>query len=169
MKSLGIDLAGKEKNPSGVALLNQKVTVKELYNDSDILNFVEKTKPTIISIDSPFSIPQGYWRSSDLQLKEAGFKPLSPKFPTMQMLTRRAMKLLAVLRKKYHVIEVFPRATEKILCADKTTFESKYNLELSDHEYDAILCAITGKLHLEGKTKTFGSDDENDQIVIPRL
>lgn len=173
MKVIGIDLAGREKNPSGLAIIeinekNEKIFAKEVYSDVEILRNAEKIKPNIIAIDSPFSIPETKWRRSDEELLKEGFRPLSPKFPTMQLLVRRAMRLIASLRKNYKVIEVFPRATEKILVLEKTSIESKLGRSLTEHEYDAILAAITGKMHLEGNTRTLGSsDDENDQVVVP--
>jgi hypothetical protein len=37
---------------------------------------------------------------------------------------------------------------------------------MSADELDAITCAYVGKLYLEGKTLTYGSDDQT--IIMPR-
>lgn len=158
MKILGIDLAGKEKNETGICLLTEKgSSAKIVFSDNEILEEVEKTKPDLIAIDAPFSFPtQGYFRDSDILLKRSGFKPLSPLFPGMKPLVKRAIKLVNILSKKYRVIEVFPSATEKILELEKKK-------RANPHEYDALLCALTGKYYLEGKYNAIGKE----KIIIP--
>lgn len=158
MKIIGIDLAGKESNPTGFFILTEKGScAKTLYSDQEILSEVKKTGPDLIAIDAPFSLPKtGWWREGDLELKKAGFRPLSPKFPSMRILVQRTQKLLQKL-KGYKVIEVFPRATEKIL-------GTKKERGASPHEYDALLCALTGKYYLRGKYRVFGPE----QIIVPK-
>jgi len=169
MSVIGIDLAGKPKNPSGIAVLNDNTIVKEVYTDIEIMRVIEEYKPKVIAIDAPFSLPKdGMWRPSDYELRSEGYSVLSPKFPTMQMLVRRAMELVKTLRKKYKVIEVFPRATEEILALDKITVERKLDRIITKDEYDAFLCALTANAYLEKKVRILGSAvDINDQIVVP--
>ncbi|RLJ07257.1 MAG: hypothetical protein DRP12_02595 [Candidatus Aenigmatarchaeota archaeon] len=156
MKVIGIDLAGKPKNPTGVYILNKEKRGLVLYTDEEILEVVRRENPDLIAIDAPFQMPKsGWWRDSDLALKKAGFRPLSPKFPGMQPLVRRAERLLKLL-KPYRVIEVFPRATEKILGLQKAE-------RANQHIYDAMLCALTGKAYLEGKYRALGKQ----RIIIP--
>jgi len=160
-KVVGIDLAGKPENPTGFCLLEEnKTSVRVLFSDEEILKEAEAAKPDIIAIDAPFSFPaEGYFRDSEKKLQELGFKCLSPKFPGMQPLVRRAVALVSQLGGKgYSVIEVFPHATEKILgigMAEKA----------NEHEYDAMLCALTGKYFLEGKCVEIGKE----KIIIPKL
>lgn len=163
MKVIGIDLAGLEKNPTGFCILTEKGSeAKTLFSDSKILKEIEKVeaKPDVIAIDAPFSFPKkGYYRNGDKLLQQEGFKCLSPRFPGMRPLVIRAMKLVRELRSRdFKVIEVFPRATERILGMSK---EEKAN----EHEYDALLCALTGKYFLEGKYRSLGKE----KIVIPKL
>ena len=168
MSFIGIDLAGKVKNPTGIAAINTKTFIKEVYSDEDILKFVDEHKPEVVAIDAPFSIPEDEWRGSDDQLRQDGFKPLSPRFPTMQLLSRRAQKLVAALRKKYKVIETFSRAIEETLALDKTGVEHRLEAIISDHQYDAFLCALTAKALSQEKTKMYGNPhDPNDQIHVP--
>ncbi|MFQ6020494.1 MAG: DUF429 domain-containing protein [Candidatus Aenigmatarchaeota archaeon] len=158
MKVVGIDLAGKPKNPTGFCLLTKHgAETKVLYTDLDILKEIENIKPKCIAIDGPFWSPRiGAWRPCDEKLLKRGFRPLSPLLPTMKLLTMRASHLMRVLKeRKYKVIEVFPQATERILGLTK---EPRKN----EHEYDALLCALTAKAYLEGKYENL------DGIIIPK-
>ncbi len=157
---IGLDLAGKTENPTGFCIMTEEGTkAKRLYSDNEILREIEKVKPDLICVDAPFSFPdEGYYREGDKELKRLGMNPLSPKFPGMQPLVNRAAILVSVLRKKYEVIEVFPRATEKILGSQRSKRADK-------DEYDAMLCALTGKYYLEKKFKALGPE----QIIVPEL
>jgi hypothetical protein len=158
MKVIGIDLAGKEKNPTGFCVLTEKKTkTKVLFLDVEILEEIENERPDCIAIDAPFWLPRtGVWRPCDIKLLKRGFRPLSPVLPTMKLLTLRASKLVKTLIKRnYKVIEVFPRATERILGLSK---EPRKN----EHEYDALLCALTAKAYLEGNYENL------DGIIIPK-
>ena len=60
MKILGIDLAGKAENPSGICILDdEKLVTCTLFTDEEILSMVNETKPSVILIDAPLSLPQG--------------------------------------------------------------------------------------------------------------
>lgn len=159
MKVIGIDPAGKPENPTGFCILTEKGSkAKTIFSDREILKEIEKTRPDIIAIDAPFSFPEGsYYREGDIKLRERGFPCLSPMFPGMKPLVRRAIKLVGILRERYRVIEVFPRATEKILGLEK---ERKAN----PHHYDALLCALTGKYYLRGEFESLGREG----IIIPK-
>lgn len=162
-KIVGIDLAGKEKNPSGYCLLEineleERVSkIFLLYSNEQIIEEIEKEKPVLICIDAPLSFPsKGYFRVSDLALISLGFRPLSPMLPGMKALVERAIKLKDILEGNgYKVIEVFPRATEKILNLKK---ERRVNKD----KYDAFLCAITGKYYLKNRFEIL-----ENEIVIP--
>lgn len=162
MRVVGIDLAGKSENPTGFCILTDEGTdSKEVYSDLDILKEIENAKPDIIAIDAPFWIQKMGdriipWRRSEELLLKRGFRPISIALPSMTMLARRAIHLVSVLRqRRYNVIEVFPQATEKILGLSKA--EKK-----SEHEYDALLCALTAKAYLENKYENL------DGIIIPK-
>jgi predicted nuclease with RNAse H fold len=164
MKIIGIDLAGKEKNPTGycVLVIEQEQEKIErnvlLHYDEEIINEIKKENPNIICIDSPLSFPKsGYFRESDIELKKRGFKPLSPLFPGMKPLVERGIRLKKIFEEiGYKVIEVFPRATEKILNIEK---EKRVNKDL----YDAFLCALTGKYYMKNQYEILGNE-----IVIPK-
>ena len=165
---IGIDLATSPTIPSGIAVINDNIVIKEVYTDEHIIQLVEEYQPRVIAIDAPLSTPGDEWRSSDLELIDKGFDIISPKIPIMQILTKRAKKLVAELRKKHKVIEVSPRATEEILAIEKLAVERKVDRLLSNAEYNAFLCALTAKAHMLHKTSFFGNPaDVNDQIYLP--
>lgn len=166
MISLGIDLAGKDKNPTGFAhMKDNEFFISKVYSDSEIISKTKELGPDVIAIDAPFSFPkQGFFRQCDLDLRKMGFYTLSPRLKHMEILVLRCQKILDGLKDlKCKIIEVFPRATEKILGIDKKFVRMKFG-KISKDEYDAILCAITGKLYMEGKCREIG---DMDKIVIP--
>ena len=172
MKSIGIDLAGFSKNPTGLAIFEfnkDKIKTMICHDNEEILKIIYEENPDIIAIDAPFSFPtNGYFRKSEIALKRAGFKPLSPLFRGMRPLVERAIKIVKILREKnFNVIEVLSSAIKKVLMTDDKIIKSKYPYASKD-EIDAILCALTGKLFLEGKTKAYGNEI-NDKIIIPQI
>ena len=165
---VGIDLAGKPKNPTGFCVLkftsNEERTETLLcYEDEEIVSRARACSPRVICIDAPLSSPKAneWYRACDLELIKRGIRVLSPKLPAMRLLVRRGMRLAKIFREEgYEVIEVFPRATERILGLSK---EPRTNQD----KYDALLCALTGKHYLLGRFETVG--DEAGVIVIPRV
>ena len=166
MRCVGIDLAGLETNETGFCVLDSegdkdKVLVKRLLSDREILNEIEEVneekKIDVIAIDAPFGWPeQGYFRQCDILLKSRGFSPLSPVFPGMKPLTRRGKMLSGILRKRgFHVIEVFAKASEKI-------FGLERKKQVNKDEYDALVCALTGKAYLRENFENL------DGIIIPK-
>lgn len=161
MRVIGIDLAGKPENPTGFCVLEAdgevKTEIKVLKEDSEIIKAIEDAKPDCVAIDAPFWIPQtGFWRRGEELLMKRGFKPVSPKLPSMQVLALRAKGIVENLRKRsLRVIEVSSAATEKILQVSR---EPKSN----EHEYEALLCALTAKFYLDRKF------EDLEGIIIPR-
>jgi len=165
MRAVGIDLAGLETNETGFCLLDSngrdKIQVKRLLYDREILDEIEKVndekKIDVIAIDAPFSWPEkGSYRQGEILLKQRGYNPPSTLFPGMKKLTRRGKMLSGVLKKRgFKVIEVFSKASEKVLGLDKKKAANK-------DEYDALVCALTGKSYLDGKY------EELNGIVIPK-
>lgn len=161
MKVVGIDLAGKPENPTGFCVLEAdrevKTEIKILKDDSEIIKAVEDAKPDCVAMDAPFWVPAtGFWRRSEELLMKRGFKTVSPKLPSMQVLALRAKGIVQTLREKgFHVIEVSASATEKVLQASR---EPKSN----EHEYEALLCALTAKFFLDKKF------EDLEGIIIPR-
>lgn len=179
---IGIDLAGKPKNPTGWALWeNKKVETSLVYTDNEILEGITRNKPAIISIDAPFNLPKkGILRKADKEMIRRGYRVFPPKLPAMRTLTVRAMELNKLLAEKgYKTIEVHPTSTRKALNMPSKdwrkiqTILKSIGLEgdqvrtLTPHELDAITAALTAYLHIQNQTEALG-DKEEGYIIIPK-
>lgn len=179
---IGIDLAGVEKNPTGWALWKNKViSTCHLYENQEILEHLTKFEPTLITIDAPLSLPKkGTMRKADREMYRHGYPVFPPRFPAMEKLTLRAMKIAQqIKREKLHIIEVHPTSTRKALKIPTKDWKKiqnifihmglKGDLEtriLTSHEIDAVTAALTGYLYLQEKTELIG-DGEEGYIVVP--
>ncbi len=166
MKFLGLDLAAKEKNPSGLATIEgRKIGVWTLHTDEEIMKRIREEKPIMVAIDAPLTTRVD--RYADKYLRRYG--ALSLKIPAMMTLAKRALNIVAQI-KEIRVIEVFPTATAKILGfyrrnkMEMLSFFSSFILPevKNEHEVDAIIAAYTAHLHFMGETETV------DGVVIPR-
>lgn len=178
MKSIGIDLAGKEKNPTGISVLeNNSITSNIYHSNEEIFSLCESESPNIIAIDAPLSKPREEGlRECDSKLIEKGYRVLPPLLGGMRSLTERGITLAKDLQKRsFRVIEVHPLTSGKILFDTSTKEEwvpklsrSGWNIDknMNDHEIDSTLAAITGFLHLNENTEEVKGRDGG--MVIPR-
>ena len=76
MKLIGIDLASKSKNPTGLAFLEDyTVKLTLAYADDEIVSKTVETKPSIIAIDAPLGLPKtGTMREADRELLKMGLR-----------------------------------------------------------------------------------------------
>ena len=184
-KIIGIDLAGKPENPTGICFLNKnKLNFFTAFSDDEILNFVASNNPSLIVIDAPLSLPNGrcclsnecscseiggHFRKAEVEMRKYG-RTLPLTFRGMRMLTERAIKLADKLKEDYEVIESHPRTIQKIL-----GFETPKNVEkyysipsnISEHELDAILLILTGKFYIKSQFMEFG-DEKEGIIILPK-
>ena len=178
MKIMGIDLAGLEKNDTGVCVFQDKsVITKIVHSDDDILKEIEKEKPELICIDGPLSPPKsGVMRQCDSALRGYGIIP--PLVGGMRCLTERGIRLRQKLCDRYTILEVFNTATAKILgFYDTNPTKRQRSLigmgitgdvdkrKLTKDEVDSITAAIVGHLYSEGKVEAVGDDE--GKITIP--
>ncbi|MBS3815870.1 MAG: DUF429 domain-containing protein [Hadesarchaea archaeon] len=176
---IGVDLAGKEDNPTGVSILDKdKIDTLTIKTDSELLEICKSNEPKVIAIDSPLSFPKNKkgLRKADSELVSRGHKVLPPGFGGMRFLTERGIQLAKKLRKQnLKVIEVHPRTSGKILfnssnredwIASLKKKEWDLNEDINEHEVDAILAALTGLLYLKGKVEKVG--EEGEKIIIPK-
>ena len=141
---MGIDLAGKDDNPTGMCILNPddvrdnngidrthsncEIYTQTLYTNEEILENIQEVNPTIIVIDAPLSLPEGrcclekdcecavggHFRQSELEIRCYG--PVLPlTFTGMKMLTIRGVGLARNLSSKYLIKETHPRTAGKML------------------------------------------------------
>lgn len=168
---LGIDLAGKENNPTGLCLLESaKAKLKIVYSDEEILEEIKQNSPELIAIDAPLFFGN---RLCDKQLKYLGVMPLN--LPSINLLAKRAVNLVNKIGKK-EIIEVFPTGTAKILKVySKNIVEYRNNLQnlinsslpakLNKHLIDAFLSSLTGFLYLNQLTLSVGENPS--YITLP--
>jgi predicted nuclease with RNAse H fold len=179
MTVIGIDLAALPSNPTGFAsLLDRKIETGLIHSDEEIVELCSRSSPDLVAIDAPLSLPaSGNLRQADKLLIERGLRVFPPTFASMKKLTERGIHLTDELRKRgIRVIEVHPRTSGKILFGtdEKQEWLSKIResgwwvgQEMSEHEADAVMAALTARLYLMGKTEAVG-DVEEGTIVIPR-
>jgi len=179
---IGIDLAGVPKNPTGWASWkNKRISTCHLYKNKEILEQLTKIKPILVAIDAPLSLPKkGAMRKLDKEMHRRGYPVFPPRFPAMEKLTLRARKITQQIKKEeLHIIEVHPTSTRKALKMPAKNWKQiqsifiQLGLEgdlkarvLTPHEIDAVTAALTGYLHLQGKTELVGNEEEG-YIVIP--
>lgn len=195
MIAIGLDLAGKDTNPSGFCTIFckesahsfqslidniEKVIVEDLLLNDEIVTRIKEINPNMTAIDAPFSISKGPWRSSEMFLLTKGFKPVSTQLLNMRGLAERAIQINNQLV-GYRKIETFSKAIESILQINKESFldsirdrlEKKGNWnrgKISKDQYDAILCGLCALLHLQNKTELLGNKlDSTDLIVLPLM
>ena len=179
---VGIDLAGTAKNPTGWAMWKNKVvSACQLYNNQEIVRRSINCDPALIAIDAPLSLPaKGIMRGADREMYKRGYPVFPPRFPSMEKLTLRAMKIAKeIAGRGVDVIEVHPTSTRKALNMPAKDWDMiqtlflhlglKGDLEvraLTPHEIDSITAALTGHLYLQGKTELVG-DGKEGYIVVP--
>lgn len=191
MLAVGLDLAGVETRPTGFCLLkNMKAQASLLYEDEAILKEIEKSKPEVVAIDAPLSLPAGresidqktnvHLRECDKELLWRRIKFFPVTLGPMRKLTNRGIKLGRTLENmNFKVIEVYPGGAQDVLRIPRKQQglkSLKAGLEkigveglsdrMSDHELDAVTCAFVGKLWLEGKAVIYGTAEQ--AIVMPK-
>jgi len=182
LRAAGLDLSGSEKKPSGWCLIGEdkNLNVKTLYTDADIVEEILQTKPQVLAIDAPLTLPveKGFRLVDKALMKEKG-KPLPPLMPGMRNLTSRAIRLSENIQKLnigVKIVETHPQTVAQKLRINRS-FEDilriieKYHLnlisrKLSEHEVDAVLAALVAWLYLIGEVKEIRESD--GVIVLPK-
>jgi uncharacterized protein YprB with RNaseH-like and TPR domain/predicted nuclease with RNAse H fold/dephospho-CoA kinase len=129
---VGIDLTGSESRPSGWCSLHGNVAQTRMVStDDELLALILEERPSVVSIDSPLSIPfgrsrvddgdpardeYGIMRRCERELKRRGINVYPCLLPSMQGLTRRGMLLAQRIRSHgIPVIESYPGAAQDIM------------------------------------------------------
>ena len=183
MKIVGIDLAGADKNDTGFCVLlvdgkTKRVKTTLLKSDADILLQCSLIKPDLVAIDAPLTPARNaYMRPCDEELAEYGALPHSLR--GMTYLVERGIRLGNKLKNNYKVIEVYNKATARILgYENKRDEEMQKKLagmlggELTERmlkrdELDSISSALTGFFYMEDKFTEVGNDE--GLIIIPKV
>jgi len=173
VKVCGIDLSAKEKNPTGICILEGcKLFTRLVYRDDQILEFIKSFRPKVTAIDAPLSYSSKPYRRCEEELIKLGSKFLPLNMKSMEELTARALRIKYEVEKFGRVIETHPRSIEKISGIRIPEDLKKLNMKLmnllrSDHEKDAILCALAAYGYLLGKYVEFGNSE--GKIILPKL
>jgi hypothetical protein len=191
MSIVGLDLAGVESRPTGFCILKDMTAETFLvHDDEEVLKRIEESKPKIVAIDAPLSLPAGresieqrtnvHLRECDKELLRRRIKFFPITLGPMRKLTNRGINLRRILEnKQFRVIEVYPGGAQDVLGIPRKQKGLKrlraslekvgvrgLNNRMSGHELDAVTCALVGKLLLEGKSVTYGTSEQ--AIVMPK-
>jgi predicted nuclease with RNAse H fold/dephospho-CoA kinase len=129
---IGIDLTGSERRASGWCILRGNIAETTTINtDQDMIDRVIAERPTLVSIDSPLSLPFGrvsvddadpgreefgIMRRCERELRRRGINVYPSLLPSMQGLTKRGITLAERLRREgIAVIESYPGAAQDIM------------------------------------------------------
>jgi histidinol phosphatase-like PHP family hydrolase/predicted nuclease with RNAse H fold/dephospho-CoA kinase len=191
---IGIDLTAGDK-ATGVAVLNDcSVETCSLFSDEEILAYVRKHKPKIVSIDSPLGLPgggdsidpkAGIMRVAEHDLASVGIPAYPSLIDSMENLTLRGIRLRRAIEsfpRAPRVIESYPGAAQDILCIPRKQksldllreglrrLGLKGNgLETRSHdEMDAITSAIVGRYFEMGLFEPMGIPSEA-QLIVPKV
>jgi uncharacterized protein YprB with RNaseH-like and TPR domain/predicted nuclease with RNAse H fold len=196
---VGIDLTGSEVRPSGWALLQgELVLTGTMLSTEEILERTLACAPTLVSIDSPLSLPagrdctedscdcrsHGITRECERTLKRRGVNVYPCLIQSMQALTRRGMQIAQTLRAAgVAVIESYPGAAQDIMRiprkrASQTQLRSglaRFGVQglrppaaLTHDELDAVTSAVVGSFFLADLHEGLGNDREG-YLIIPAL
>lgn len=197
--SVGIDLSGSEKRISGICILDkEKAYLKIARTDEEIIAATMAVQPSIISIDSPLSLPAGrccimdsctcrqygILRECERILKKRGVNIYPCLIKSMQKLTARGIKLAQIFEKYgFQVIESYPGAAQDILRFPRKRIDLKElkidlinmgiepfsdNKTITHDEIDALTSALVGYFYLAGMYEAIGNTEEG-YLIIPDL
>ena len=191
---IGIDLTAGDK-ATGVAVLNGcSVETCSLFSDEEILAYIRKHKPKIVSIDSPLGLPgggesidpkAGIMRVAEHDLASVGIPAYPSLIDSMENLTLRGIRLRRAIEqfpRAPRVIESYPGAAQDILCIPRKQKSldllreglrrlglNGMGLETRSHdEMDAITSAIVGRYFEAGLFEPMGIPSEA-QLIVPKV
>lgn len=191
-KVVGIDLAGSPRRSTGICTLkkNNVISCTIVHTDQEILDYIEKEKPSLIAVDAPLHLPPGrrsiedkngeHFRPCDRELLKRGIRFFPITLGPMRLLTARGIQLKRILAKRGHrVVEVYPGAAQDIWRIGRKQ-DGLPNLRkglrklgvkgmgksTGGDELDAITAALVGQLFLLGKAEVLGNF-RRGAIIIP--
>jgi histidinol phosphatase-like PHP family hydrolase/predicted nuclease with RNAse H fold/dephospho-CoA kinase len=191
---IGIDLTAGNK-ATGVAFLNDCVVETcSLSSDEELLAYIRKRRPKIVSIDSPLGLPgggdsidprAGIVRVAEHDLASIGIPAYPALIDSMRNLTLRGIRLrraIEELPNAPRVIESYPGAAQDILCIPRKQKSLDLlreglrrlglkgsGLETRSHdEMDAITSAIVGRFFECRLFEPMGIASEA-QLIVPKV
>jgi predicted nuclease with RNAse H fold len=188
--TVGIDLAGSSRRPTGVCTLHgMKAHTHLAYRDEEILSAVDQAKPDLVPIDAPLSLPNGrktihdrsgeHLRECDHELQRRSIRFFPITLGPMRMLTERGLTLRVKIEAVgYRVVECYPGAAQDVWGIPRQHRDLKGLLrglkelgvrglttEMTSDELDAVTAALVGRWFLLGRGEMLGGEEG---IVIPQ-
>ena len=195
-KVVGIDLAGSERRPTGICVLQErKANVWVVHTDREILEAVGDGSQ-VVAIDAPLSLPRGrcclrddcpcvgraHFRACDLELRRMKIKFFPITLGPMRLLTLRGLALKGKLEKRgLRVFETYPGAAQDIWGIPRQKDPEglkkglrRFKLEgnwsrpgVTKDELDALTCALVARESLRRNTITIG-DLKEGLMILPK-
>ena len=189
--SVGIDLAGSPKRPTGLCVLhNLTAETRVAFSNDDIITFVNEAHPALVPIDAPLSLPNGrrtihdrageHLRECDRALLRYGIRFFPVTLGPMRMLTERGLTLKAKLDAMgYQAVECYPGAAQDLwgiprqhqdrlglLSGLRKLGVRGLKKTATSDELDAATAALTGRWLLLGHGLMIGG---KSGILIPTV
>ncbi len=180
--SAGLDLSGKQENPSGLVVLgfdNSRIDLLflgSLFKDSEILEKILEYRVNIVAIDAPLTKQSSsqHFRRVDLKIKKMEFNVLPLTWRGMNILVERAISIAEKLRSSgVLVIETHPLSSLKSSsCRSVYELAGKHGLNLpssiSKHEGDAFIAGLTSIYYYLGRAVVV-RDVDGEIVLLPRI
>ncbi len=187
---VGVDLAGSPNRPTGLCILSGRTArTQVLFEDAEILEAVFRTRPNVVPIDAPLSLPEGrksihdrngtHLRKCDRELQRLGIRFFPITLGPMRMLTERGLEIKKKIEAMgYRAVECYPGGAQDVwniprkqhdmagLRSGLTRLGVKgITAEMDDHELDAVTAALVGRYEVMGKAEMLGG---SNGILMPR-
>ena len=192
---VGLDLAGSPTRSTGFCVMRdaRRVETEVLHDDEEILAAVRRSRPVLVSIDAPLSLPRGrrsleipgppHLRACDRELLRRRIRFFPVTLGPMRLLTARGMRLKERLEQEgFPVVESYPGAAQDIVGLPRKGggvdrlrrallgrgFWGTIGRRVTTHdELDAVLCAWVGRLYVQGRAEVIGDPSEG-VMILPR-
>lgn len=193
---MGLDLAGSARRDTGCCVLAglREARVSVLHSDEEILTAVFTSRPALVLIDAPLSLPRGratiedrtgpHFRECDRELRRLGIRFFPLTLGPMRMLTERGMRLASTVRARgYRVEEGYPGGSQDLLGIARKQAGAEAlqkalrrlglrgdltRRSLTHDELDAATLAWVARRFLEGKAHTIGDPSEGVMVLPGR-
>lgn len=192
---VGLDLTAGRGKATGVAFIEgNRTETTSLVTDKEILGYIAKKKPQLVSIDSPLGLPgggseinraAGIVRVAERDLSSVGVPAYPALIDSMRELTIRGISLKRAIETTPDapiVLESYPGAAQDILSIPRKQVGldllrnglrelglSGPGLKTRSHdEMDAITSAIVGRYYEVGQYEPMGVPAEA-QLIVPKI
>jgi predicted nuclease with RNAse H fold len=195
LRFVGIDLAGSPNRPTGFCTIDREGNTwcGILYQDSEILAAVKKSKTKVVAIDAPLALPKGrhcleehcrgraHFRACDIALRRMRIKFFPITIGPMRMLTARGIRLRGRLAQLgIEAVETFPGAVQDILSIPRKQHDLEglqrslirlgckgdiVTRKMTGDELDAVSCALMARDYASGSYLAIGDPSELMMIL----